>query len=198
MLDLQQPYNQLSEHDEITLKRLVDDCSGIFFCEVGCWTGHSTSILAARAKEAKALLIVVDDFMGNDGTPLEEYARDNNVKQIFLNNMLELGLMDSICLFDESSFDAYKKIADGSLSFLFIDAGHSYEDIKRDLTNYLPKMKKDGLICGHDYESETYDERYIGEDYVDGKHHGVIKAVNEVLGKVEHEGRMWWLRLNNS
>lgn len=191
---LQEPYNQFSEHDERTLELLVNDIDDGLMCEIGCWTGHSTAILARRAKEIDSYVIVIDNFMGNAGTPLVEYAKDNDVKKIFIDNMKELDLMDRIILISESSFDAYKKIKDNSLSFLFIDAGHTYIDVKSDLDRYIPKMRIDSIICGHDYESDTFDERYIDEDYVDGKHHGVIKAVNEVFGTVEHDGRMWWVK----
>jgi predicted O-methyltransferase YrrM len=195
MLDLQQPYNQFSEHDEKTLARLAENiCQGTFL-EVGCWTGHSTSILAKRAKEIFSDIIVVDSFEGNEGTPLYDYAKENEVKNIFISNMKELDLWDNISLFHMDSNEAHKFIDNESVIFLFIDAGHTYEQVKEDLINYIPKVKKGGIICGHDYESTTYNEKYINEDYVDGKHHGVIKAVNEIIGRVEHEGRMWWVNV---
>jgi predicted O-methyltransferase YrrM len=192
MLRLQEPYNQFSEHDEKTLAGLVNKVVSGILCEIGCWTGHSTAILAKHSETIGTKMIVVDNFGGNEGTPLIEYARDNSVKEIFLENMRELGLLDSINLFDMNSNEAHKYLDNESLSFLFVDAGHTYEQVKNDLNNYIPKVKSGGVICGHDYESNTFDERYINEDYVDGKHHGVIKAVNEVLGSVSYEGRMWW------
>ena len=189
------PYNQFSEHDEKILTNLVNKISRGIFCEIGCWTGHSTSIIANRAKELGTRVIVIDNFKGNEGTPLEEFARDNNVKEIFLNNMSDMGYRDgTVILYEDSSSNAHKYIGN-FLSFLFIDASHKYEDVKNDLLNYKDKVRVGGIICGHDYESDTYDEKNINEDYVNGKHHGVIKAVNEVFGKVEHEGRMWWKQL---
>jgi len=197
MPNFQEPYNQLSEHDEKKLEWLVSQVNNGFMCEVGCWTGHSTSIIGKRAKELDVTLIVIDSFKGNIGTPLSEFAIDHNVREMFVDNMNALGLFDNICLFSMDSLEASKFVKDKSLSFLFIDANHHYPYVASDLEHYLPKMKDGGIICGHDYESETYDDEHIFEDYVDGKHHGVIKAVNEVFGKVEHEGRMWWVKLKN-
>ena len=196
MPNFQEPYNQLSEHDEKILEKLVAPVDGRML-EIGCWTGHSTSILARHAKSKRWKVVVVDNFGGNEGTPLKEFAEKNGVKQIFLDNMKELGLFDSVILFDMDSDSAHEYLDNYSFSFMFLDGGHGYEQVKKDLKNYIHKLSKDAIICGHDYESETYDERYIEEDYVDGKHHGVIKAVNEVFGKVEHEGRMWWVKLKN-
>lgn len=187
-----EPYDQFSEHDEITLNKICSNATGLF-CEIGCWTGHSTSILAQRVKDTGNKLIVIDSFKGNEFTPLFSYAMRNDVESIFIKNMKELGLWENINLIKMDSALAVNQIENESLSLLFVDAGHIYNDIKSDLLNYISKVKKGGLICGHDYESETYEEAYIDEDYVNGKHHGVIKAVNEVIGKVNHEGRMWWV-----
>lgn len=189
-----EPYNQFSEHDERILSSLVNEVSRGVFCEIGCWTGHSTSIIAKRAKELNTVVVVIDNFKGNEGTPLDEFARDNNVRDIFFSNMNELGFCEGTVLLHEDSSNNAHKYIDNSLSFLFIDASHKYDDVKKDLLNYKDKVVDGGIICGHDYESDTYDERYINEDYVEGKHHGVIKAVNEVFGKVEHDGRMWWVK----
>lgn len=188
-----EPYNQLSEHDEGILKNLVSKVTEGLLCEIGCWTGHSTVILANRAKELGTKLIVIDNFLGNEGTPLKEFAEENSVRNMFIENMKQEGLWEVIELFYMDSDEAHKFMLNDGLSFLFIDAGHTYSQVKNDLLNYKEKVMTGGIICGHDYESDTYDEAHINEDYVNGKHHGVIKAVNEVLGKVNHEGRMWWL-----
>lgn len=196
MPNWQQPYNQFSEHDENKLRELVNLCDGDIL-ELGCWTGHSTSILGEKIKNTNNRLLVVDNFIGNEGTPLVEFAKDNSVYHLFIQNMREIGLYKNIQMFYMDTNKAHDFIESHSVSLLFIDAGHTYEDVKNDLINYIPKVKSGGIICGHDYESNTYDEKYINEDYVDGKHHGVIKAVNEIMGDVEHEGRMWWVKLKS-
>ena len=37
-----------------------------------------------------------------------------------------------------------------SLDFFFIDAGHSYKSVIKDLDAWLPKLKPDGWMIGHD------------------------------------------------
>lgn len=54
---------------------------------------------------------------------------------------------------------------DNSLDFVYVDADHTYEGCKRDILAWLSKVKKNGIICGHDY--------YCCE--------GVNKAVNEIF-----------------
>ena len=192
------PYDQFSLNDENKLTELVNKISRGIFCEIGCWTGHSTSIIAKRAKELGTRVIVIDTFEGSEGTLLTDYAKDNDVEKLFRDNMEELGFNEgagTIIVYKDDSSNAHKYIGK-FLSFLFIDGSHKYEDVKNDILNYKDKIVPGGIIAGHDYESETYDENHINEDYVNGKHHGVIKAVNEVLGKVDRGGdRIWWKQL---
>lgn len=47
--------------------------------------------------------------------------------------------------------NAAKNVADGALDFAFIDADHSYEGCSRDIADWTPKIRKGGMICGHDY-----------------------------------------------
>jgi len=39
--------------------------------------------------------------------------------------------------------------------FVFIDANHSKKAVKADVQAWLPKVKKGGYICGHDYHRRT-------------------------------------------
>jgi hypothetical protein len=51
------------------------------------------------------------------------------------------------------SYDVVKRIADNTYDFVYIDGSHLYHDVKRDLNDWLPKLKDNGIICGHDYVS---------------------------------------------
>ena len=47
---------------------------------------------------------------------------------------------------------AAKLIEDKSLDFIFIDADHHYEHVRSDILTWLPKVKDDGWIIGHDID----------------------------------------------
>ena len=57
----------------------------------------------------------------------------------------------------KTSVEGAKDFKDESLDFVFIDAGHGYDDVKNDIEAWLPKVKRTGIIMGHDW-----DAGYIG------------------------------------
>lgn len=54
-------------------------------------------------------------------------------------------------LFVSDTVEAAKEIKDKSLDFVYIDAGHSFEEVKADYEAWLPKVRPGGIISGHDY-----------------------------------------------
>ena len=38
--------------------------------------------------------------------------------------------------------------------YIFIDAGHDYASVYRDLVEWWPKLKKGGIFAGHDYVTQ--------------------------------------------
>ncbi|MBA7681475.1 hypothetical protein ES703_89814 [subsurface metagenome] len=69
-----------------------------------------------------------------------------------------------------SSDKAAKRIRNNSANLLFLDGAHHYEQVKRDIKNYWPKLKIGGNLLGHDYSKDPL-------------HCGVVRAAKEVFGK---------------
>jgi len=133
---------------------------GDVFVEVGAWKGRSTSFLAVEIANSKKdiKLFVVDTW------------EDEEIYQKFLSNMKPVEKYYFPLRLN--SKDAFKKFRKESVDFVFLDASESYEDVKEDITNWLPKVKKGGILAGHDY-------------YPPGAYDwfpGVKQAVDEMLG----------------
>lgn len=81
------------------------------------------------------------------------------------------------------SMEAVKWFADGSLDFVFIDAAHDYESVKEDIREWHKKVKKDGIVAGHDYMNGNHS----GMDKIVTAY-GVKEAVNEWVREqgIEH------------
>jgi len=66
---------------------------------------------------------------------------------------------------------------DGYFDLVFLDADHHYDSVRRDIQVWLPKVRKGGILTGHDYT-----ERFVG----------VRKAVDEYFnGQVEISSEVW-------
>jgi hypothetical protein len=96
------------------------------------------------------------------------------VYEIFLKNIDPV--KNNINIVRELSWEAPLKYNDNSLEFIFIDASHDYESVKKDILSWLPKLKENGVMAGHDYN-----------------HPPVLTAVNEVLdvNNITPNGSCW-------
>jgi hypothetical protein len=70
-------------------------------------------------------------------------------------------------------------IADKSQDVVFIDAAHNEKDVMADIIAWKPKVKKGGILCGHDRGNR-----------------GVPKALRKTLGSwKEGAGSIWWKKI---
>lgn len=112
---------------------------------VECGVGRGWSTLS--------LLLGVSEHNG----ALTSYDREVSTKAAALENFKKVGidvegpLLKRWTHIAKLSFDAAADYADGSVSLLFIDTSHTEENTLQELNLWLPKMRPDGIICGHDY-----------------------------------------------
>ena len=69
---------------------------------------------------------------------------------------------DNSIILRESTFTAHQHVNDESLDFVFIDADHKYASVKKDIVNWLPKVRSGGYICGHDI-NQNFVQRAVTE-----------------------------------
>lgn len=138
------------------------------FVEIGSWKGKSSAFMAVEIANSHKNIdfYCVDTWEGS----VEHQGREELSKlfDIFQENMAPLD--EYYTSMRMTSLNAVNHFEDKSLDFIFIDASHEYEDVKKDIKAWLPKVKPGGVIAGHDYYVEGYD--YFP---------GVKQAVNESL-----------------
>jgi glycosyltransferase involved in cell wall biosynthesis len=102
------------------------------------------------------------------GVELKKHAEDlnNKVQELFLKNIEPV--KDFVNVVTGDSHEVYKNYEDESIDFLFIDGSHQYEDVKKDIELWFPKIKRDGVIAGNSYF---------------GGWSGISKAVDEYFGR---------------
>ena len=57
------------------------------------------------------------------------------------------------------SMDAVKGFADESLDFVFIDGDHEFKAVTNDIAEWSKKVRKGGIVSGHDY-GRSHDRQY--------------------------------------
>ena len=167
---------EMSVIDHVNLIQILEMFKPKKILEIGCWTGSCCCFFGNYVKENGGMVYSIDNFKGSPGSDQDVYVR--NAKKIFFSNIKRFGLEKKVALLEGTSDDFAS--LDMMFDMVFIDADHRYSQVKRDLDNFYPKVKEGGVMVGHDLNIQgNYEEKYIEEDYVNGIHHGVAKAVNE-------------------
>lgn len=114
-----------------------------------------------------------------DGISYQQKNYDD-LYEFTLNRMSQFG--DRFTLIRKSTTDASSDVQE-ELDFVFIDALHTDEGVTEDLNHWFPKIRKGGMISGHDYNHSNFP--------------GVSDAVNRFaeqngLSIVEADGHVWW------
>ena len=140
-----------NKHGVKVYQRAVNSCpQQAHIVEVGAFVGKSTSSLIVEAlNSGKDITIDVVDIWGEDPKTIEKYGSDLLLK--FKKNLEKFSLLEYVNIIQSKSADASKRYENLSLDFVFIDAGHSYEQVREDIACWYPKVKCNGIIAGHDY-----------------------------------------------
>lgn len=130
------------------------------FVEVGCWKGKSTAYMAQKIKESrkKIQFYAVDTWEGS----MTEEAHQSEIAKIlaqkrtlfeeFWQMMKIAGVSEIIYPIKRDSVEAANScFADRTLSFVFIDADHRYENVTADIKAWYPKVRPGGVLAGHDF-----------------------------------------------
>ncbi|NEQ97435.1 MAG: hypothetical protein F6K30_12040 [Cyanothece sp. SIO2G6] len=136
--------------------------------EMGSYRGRSGTIIGLKLKETGGHLSCIDCF--GDA----EY-------KIFQENIKKSDLL--VDVYRMTSVEAVDHFDDHSLDFVFIDSSHEYDDTLEEIIGWLPKVKLDGLLCGHDYNHPEFP--------------GLTRAVNELcIGFENPVDSIWCIRVS--
>lgn len=128
------------------------------FVEVGSWKGRSASFMAVEIINSKKNIKFdcIDTWEGSiehnqDNKPwVTEFQKDKDfLYSTFLKNTQSVS--DVINPIRKRSHDAAISYKNRSLDFIFLDGSHEYKDVLLDLQLFYPKLKRGGIIAGHDY-----------------------------------------------
>jgi len=131
-----------SSYDSIHLTELINTLdNNDIIIEIGVFIGLSTILIHETLDKNKNFkYCCVDNFSKKD--------RHKNPKEEFQKNMTKFGI-DVITIIGDSA-DTSTFYKDNSVGFVFIDADHSRNAVIKDIQVWIPKIKLNGFLCGHD------------------------------------------------
>lgn len=147
--------------------------------ELGCWKGKSASFLLVEAVNAKKTPIVhfIDHWGGSNEPAHKTDPELERVFDVFLSNIRRSGYANAN-VHRMSTVAAADLFDPASIDFVWVDAGHEYDEVLADLRAWWPKVKPGGVMGGDDLPME-----------------GVKKAVEEFFPSFEtgsEGGWQWW------
>jgi cephalosporin hydroxylase len=138
--------------------------------EVGSWTGDSA---IAFAKGGAEVINCVDHWQGCESDWTSELAKGRDIAAEFGNKTDQYrDEADPSVMFvrydgestEIAALDSWRR---RPVDIIFIDADHSYESTRADILAWLPHLKPDGIMIGHDFQVAQFP--------------GVTKAVEEIF-----------------
>jgi len=142
--------------------------------EIGVKAGKYSEYLLRHWKGSQ--LISIDPWISD--AP-ENYVDRANVSQQE-HDRYYAAVTQALAVFGErseiwrkTSVEAAKNVDDRSLDFVYIDARHDYESVLEDLEQWFNKVRRGGIIAGHDYVDGAFNQGDFG----------VKKAVDEFFAR---------------
>ena len=126
-----------------TLAEMFGELEFNIGAEVGVQRGLYSSVLLANNPKLK--LYLVDSY-----TPFTHHRQEWQDRQYAAALRHTKG--KDVEFIKKPSVEAAKDIPDGSLDFVYIDALHDFDSVIADILAWVPKVKKGGIVSGHDYE----------------------------------------------
>jgi hypothetical protein len=145
------------------IAEMIRDCDSkrrSTIVELGVWKGKSSAFLGVEAiNSGKPIThVMVDHFKGTAGEAQHEQDEDvkaGRLRDVFWANTAPLrGMATSegyqFHLHPSDTIEAAKHY--DRVDYVLVDAGHTFDDVMRDLTAWVPKIDRGGVIGGDDYD----------------------------------------------
>lgn len=161
-------------HRTLYIEEWVNDNKATRIAEVGTSGGTTSRYILSHCPSLRFYLLI--DWDGRD-FPFTELVTKYHPHANFVK------------LF---SHEAVRIVDDESMDLVFIDANHSYKSTKEDIEMWAPKVRKGGVICGHDYENPQWAgvKKAVDEIYPNAT---ILKEEDEILQSVG-AGKVWWVQ----
>jgi hypothetical protein len=151
--------------------------------ELGSWTGKSAAycIVEMINQHKIGKFFCVDTWLGSIEHQNLDIVKNDKLFEVFKNNVSPI--LDKIEISKSISWKFANNFNNNSVDFCYVDAGHDYDSVMKDLAAWWPKIKPGSYFAGDDYTKGFP---------------GVQKAVKDFFAplnvKVRRKGRCWMVK----
>lgn len=149
---------------------------GAVFVELGAWKGRSASFMGVEISNSRKRIdfYVVDHWRGSDEPAhhADPDVRAGRLFEVFERNIAPV--KDYVRTIQGDSADSAQRFDDGSVDFVYVDASHEYEGVKRDLNAWWPKLRPGGVLAGDDWQFEGVARAVLEFAHKHGLSHRVL------------------------
>lgn len=139
----------------IVLPIIREDFGKLFYelgytvgAEVGVWEGYFSEILYRDNPNIKKLYCV-DAYQAYSG--YHDFKCQSEIDRFYATAQEKLAPYPNCEFIKKFSVDAAEQIRKKSLDFVYLDAGHDFLNITKDIAAWHSKVRKGGIVSGHDY-----------------------------------------------
>jgi len=151
---------------------LFKDLGYIKGCEVGLESGKNAKVMFENIPGL--ILYGVDPYKQHQDSSYISESDGLKWGPLYLHRVKHRAIKElrglNWKLIQDFSEDAVRRIPDQSLDFVYIDGDHSYDSVMLDIILWSRKVRKGGIVSGHDY---FYNKNKLG------RQSKVTQAVND-------------------
>jgi len=153
-------YPSFSPSDRVALAALIQRVAkpGCRMAEIGSWLGQgSTQIFLEMLRpHADSSVLFIDTWLGSPSAAKhQDIVSRFDVFGTFRANVEKAKSPVTSNALVATSLEAAKIVADNAFDLVFIDADHSYENVRKDIAAWRSKVRPGGILCGHDCETRV-------------------------------------------
>mgnify|MGYP001581135190 CR=1 FL=1 len=164
--------------------------------EIGVYKGEFTK----KFLDLGMKMYAIDPWMEYNGTG-RAFHEQETIDVVYEEAKTRLSPYPDCTILRKTSMDALSDVPDESLDFVYIDGDHSYIHITEDLYWWAKKVRKGGVVSGHDYFRTASNAKNVlchVKPVVDA--HVVVFGVMNfyLVGKKGDDHYFSWLWINQS
>lgn len=125
--------------------------NGGTYCEVGVYEGVFAERMLFKLKPKH--LTLIDPWLGGLDTGSKKDTQETQDARyaLVLKKFQHEIASGKVSVLRKTSDAAYAELSDNTFDLVYIDGDHSYEQVLKDLTNFMPKVKAGGFLTGDDF-----------------------------------------------